>query len=213
MGSKFATPSDLYVDDNKNMNLSCWGIKIRHPLWLLRWQGSLHQLTFLRDQKLAPPLPLTYMWCNIWYMCYVLLYASATSDCDAEQRRGCSEHVLSAVIMCYRSKSFHQIHWLESPPPLKSIRVNNSKSAKLQLLSLWANMICSSLSHCPSLTRLTGMLQDDLAPPRMDAVKLGHIVDVPVQGDPNLGGWLWDEPLGSLSTNFFGDASCKDNTV
>ena len=89
-GSKFATPSDLYVDDNKNMNLSCWGIKIRHPLWLLRWQGSLHHI-FLKDQQLAPPL--TYMWCNIWYMCYVLVYTSATSDSDAEQRRGCSEHV------------------------------------------------------------------------------------------------------------------------
>ena len=90
-GSKFATPSDLYVDDNKNMNLSCWGIKIRHPLWLLRWQGSLHQLIFLRDQKLAPPL--THMWCNICHMCYVLLHTSATSESDAEQRRGCSEHV------------------------------------------------------------------------------------------------------------------------
>ena len=89
-----ATRSDLYVDDNKNMNLSCWGIKIRHPLWLLRWQGSLHQLIFLRDQKLAPPL--TYMWCNIWYMCYVLLYTSATSDSDAEQRRGCSD-----VLTCF----------------------------------------------------------------------------------------------------------------
>ena len=89
-GIKICHPSDLYVDDNKNMNLSCWGIKIRHPLWL-RWQGSLHQLILLRDQKLAPPL--TYMWCNIWYLCYVLLYASATSDSDAEQRRGCSEHV------------------------------------------------------------------------------------------------------------------------
>ena len=31
------------------MNLSCWGIKIRHPLWLLRWQGSLHQLILLTD--------------------------------------------------------------------------------------------------------------------------------------------------------------------
>ena len=130
-GSKFATPSYLYVDDNKNMNLSCWGIKIRHPLWLLRWQGSLHQLIFMkgsnlppfwltvyvddppapwlirwqgslhqlifqRDQNLAPPL--TYMWCNIWYMCYVLLYTSATSDSDAEQRRGCSEHVITASL-------------------------------------------------------------------------------------------------------------------
>ena len=74
------------------MNLSCWGIKIRHPLWLLRWQGSLHQLILLRDQTLAPRL--TFMWCNIWYMCYVLLYTSATSDSDAEQRRGCSEHVI-----------------------------------------------------------------------------------------------------------------------
>ena len=97
-GIKICHPPDLYVDDNKNMNLSCWGIKIRHPLWLLRWQGSLHQLILLRDQKLAPPL--TYMWCNIWYMCYVLLYTSATSDSDAEQRRGCSEHVGPQSLGC-----------------------------------------------------------------------------------------------------------------
>ena len=32
------------------------------------------------------------------------------------------------------------------------------------------------------------MLQDDLASPRMDAMKLGHIIDVPVHGDPNLSG-------------------------
>ena len=38
--STFTTPSDLYVDVNKNMNLSCWGIKIHHTLWLLLWQGS-----------------------------------------------------------------------------------------------------------------------------------------------------------------------------
>ena len=44
------------------MNLSCWGIKIRHPLWLLRWQGLLHQLIFLRDQNCHP----------LWLMCDVI---------------------------------------------------------------------------------------------------------------------------------------------
>ena len=94
------------------MNLSCWGIKIRHPLWLLRWQGSLHQLIFLRDQKMAPPL--TYMWCNIWYMCYVLLYTSATSDSDAEQRRGCSEHVWSTSSMLSWGRLCHPRGWTKS---------------------------------------------------------------------------------------------------
>ena len=61
-GLNFATPSDFYVDDNKNMNLSCWGIKIHHPLWLLRWQGSLHQLIFLRDQTCHP----------LWLICGVI---------------------------------------------------------------------------------------------------------------------------------------------
>ena len=42
--SKIATPSDFYVDDNKNMNLSCWGIKIRHPLWLLYYVDRDHNI-------------------------------------------------------------------------------------------------------------------------------------------------------------------------
>ena len=57
---------NLYVDDNKNMNLSCWGIKIHHPLWLLRWQGSLHQLIFPRDQNLQSPLTYMLMIIRTW---------------------------------------------------------------------------------------------------------------------------------------------------
>ena len=78
-GSKFATPSEQYVDCGKNINyifmrdqnspppmnnklvgvvtstLSSWGIKIRHPLWTICWLGEKHQLYLHEGSKFATP--------------------------------------------------------------------------------------------------------------------------------------------------------------
>ena len=55
-------------------------------------------------------------------MCHVLLYTSATSDSDAEQRRGCSEIVLSPLefmIKSYETFMFLMIQHIQ--PPIRSL--------------------------------------------------------------------------------------------
>ena len=77
---KFATPSEQYVDWGNNINfifmrgqnsppplnnllvgvktstISPWGVKIRHPLWTIKWLGNNISYISMRDQNYSPPM-------------------------------------------------------------------------------------------------------------------------------------------------------------